>query len=561
MSSRQTIGNLDGFVLLHLAQELNFWAKDAFLQKIRNLDNLDYVLNFYRHGLSFKLRIGLHPNRQYCGLAKDTPAAQSPSSFTMQCRKHIGGAPLKQVRVTPYEREMSLLFANDFSLVVRFLSPSNLYLVHPNNTVLGLQGRCPDNRPGKPFQPLVPDAGVTPPSDGRSLLDLLVVKSGSVIDSFSDCFPSFPQRYWRLLIEHEGLASESLWEEVSLEQRSGLAQGWSKLHSLGLGWKGHEPDWVVHEWSQEDPFPEACALRNWAAKEIAQDNGDPALQRLKKELWQKIKRLKKTARKNLKLEQQRLQTALESGYLKTWGDMLLAYGFQHCKGDPRLVLQSWENPDEEVVIKIAPDLTATEQAEKYYKKYQKFNRSIPHVEERVQILEERLQELEELELYKDMATTISGLQDLFEQLPARSKQRKKKKSPQGSSKPYRFEAEGHTFLVGRNPRQNEKLTFQTANKWDYWFHARGYPGSHVILRLHQQEQPSDSLLSMAAALAANYSKAQGQTVVDVIVCRVKDVTKITGGRPGKVIFKNDMNLAVRPEQWLSQLKETTPQDS
>ena len=120
----------------------------------------------------------------------------------------------------------------------------------------------------------------------------------------------------------------------------------------------------------------------------------------------------------------------------------------------------------------------------------------------------------------------------------------------GASRPLvRTTPDGLRIMIGRNSRQNEKLTLRDAAPEDLWFHVKNAPGSHVVLKLKESgvNAPSDSDVLFAAGLAAYYSSQRAGTKVDVDYTTVKNVKKIPGGRPGMVNYHSFNTITVKPE--------------
>lgn len=103
------------------------------------------------------------------------------------------------------------------------------------------------------------------------------------------------------------------------------------------------------------------------------------------------------------------------------------------------------------------------------------------------------------------------------------------------------------MLAGRTDADNDYLSLKLAGPNDYWFHIRGMPGSHVILRAKDGEDPDRKTLKAAASIAAYYSKARNGGVVPVSCTRARHVTKAKGAKPGTVYIKKETVLKVRPE--------------
>ncbi len=105
---------------------------------------------------------------------------------------------------------------------------------------------------------------------------------------------------------------------------------------------------------------------------------------------------------------------------------------------------------------------------------------------------------------------------------------------------------GFQVLAGKTDADNDKLSVKFAAPNDYWFHVRGMPGSHVILRLNENDEPSKDIIKQAAAVAAYHSKARTGGVVPVSCTRAKHVTKARGEKPGTVHIRKEMVMKVRP---------------
>jgi predicted ribosome quality control (RQC) complex YloA/Tae2 family protein len=119
-----------------------------------------------------------------------------------------------------------------------------------------------------------------------------------------------------------------------------------------------------------------------------------------------------------------------------------------------------------------------------------------------------------------------------------------------NSKPDAFEYEldgGYKVLAGKTDAENDFLSIKFAAPNDYWFHVRGLPGSHVILRIGEKDEPAKDIIKQAAAVAAYHSKARSGGVVPVSCTRAKHVTKVRGDKPGTVHIRKETVLKVRPE--------------
>jgi predicted ribosome quality control (RQC) complex YloA/Tae2 family protein len=105
---------------------------------------------------------------------------------------------------------------------------------------------------------------------------------------------------------------------------------------------------------------------------------------------------------------------------------------------------------------------------------------------------------------------------------------------------------GWIVLAGRTDEDNDRLSLKTAAPNDWWFHVRGQPGSHVVLRVPAGQEPDRNILKAAAAVAAYHSKARQGGVVAVSATRARYVTKPRGVKAGSVQIRKEIVLKVRP---------------
>ena len=123
-------------------------------------------------------------------------------------------------------------------------------------------------------------------------------------------------------------------------------------------------------------------------------------------------------------------------------------------------------------------------------------------------------------------------------------QNKQNKKEKITSKPFHYiSGDGYHMYVGKNNFQNEELTFKIATGNDWWFHAKGIPGSHVIVKSNNEELP-DTTFEEAARLAAYYSKGKGQEKVEIDYIQKKHVKKPAGGKPGLVIYHTNYSMMI-----------------
>ena len=245
-----------------------------------------------------------------------------------------------------------------------------------------------------------------------------------------------------------------------------------------------------------------------------------------------------------------LEQCAERESLRVAGDLVNANLYAIPKGAAGADLPNfYEEGSPLVHIKLDPALTASQNAQKYYKEYRKAKTAEEKLQEQIGIAGNELLYLDSV---LDALARAETERDLMEIRAELSEQgyvrtvRSKKEKPAAVSAPLSFTtSDGFTVLVGRNNRQNDKLTMKMASNNDIWFHTKNIPGSHTVL-VTEGKRPTEQAMEEAAVLAARHSKAKDSAQVPVDYTQVRNVSKPQGAKPGMVIYVNYKTLFVDP---------------
>ena len=235
------------------------------------------------------------------------------------------------------------------------------------------------------------------------------------------------------------------------------------------------------------------------------------------------------------------------------GELLIASLYMLHRGDTAAFVPDYNrDPPETVRIELDPRRSPSENAERYFRLYRKAKNAREVLGEQIERSRTELAYLASVASFLERAESEQDLTDLRDELyHAGYASRMKNYSPQNKKKLSRpsetVTPGGYRLLIGRNNLQNDHLTFRVAEKGDLWFHAKGVPGSHVLL-LCDGEEPSAEDYTFAASLAAGYSQASSGQQVAVDYTRVKNVRKPSGARPGYVIYKTNYTAYVTPRK-------------
>ena len=317
--------------------------------------------------------------------------------------------------------------------------------------------------------------------------------------------------------------------------------------------------------------------------------------------------------KKREIHEQDLEEGKKADALKHSGDLILTYKYMIKQGESSVTLTDYASENQsEITIPLNPTLDASGNAQEYYKRFHKAKRKMELAENYLKEDEMAAQYLRSLNAAVNAASSVEDLEAINEEIRAEisgdsgfrkgaatsknsnankgdpNKMVGVAKSGKASSRALREAAkranmnkgnkdkskeralpcrrymtsDGYEILAGRNNIQNEQLTFHTASRRDWWFHVKGLPGTHVILKTKpNEEMPSDNAVLEAASLAAFFSKAiileehmtsedskPGQLKAEVDYCPVSHVKKIPGAKPGMVIYEGYYSVLVEAKE-------------
>lgn len=260
--------------------------------------------------------------------------------------------------------------------------------------------------------------------------------------------------------------------------------------------------------------------------------------------------------KKLVMHCENLEKAKDRDRYKIYGDLLTANMYRLKYGMDRVEVENYySEPLETVTIKMDETLSPSQNAQKYYKKYNKAKVTEKYATEQIADAEDEKYYLETVLESLVKAETPAELSDIRDELADQGyvpKSNSKNKKHQKKSVPMKFlSSDGYEILVGRNNKQNDELTIRMAYSTDIWLHTKNIPGSHTIIRTRGENEVPDQTVLEAAQLAAYFSKAQNSSKVPVDYTAVKNVKKPNGAKPGMVIYDFYNTLYVEPKKLAS----------
>ncbi len=249
--------------------------------------------------------------------------------------------------------------------------------------------------------------------------------------------------------------------------------------------------------------------------------------------------------KKYDLQCQQIKDTEKREKYRIYGELLHTYGYSAEPGAKTLTAQNYYT-GEMITIPLDSTLTAAENARKYFEKYGKLKRTYETLSQLTVEVKAEIDHLESIAAALDIAEQEADLAQIKEELIQSGYIRRKgsSKREKMTSRPFHYiSSDGFHIYVGKNNYQNDELTFKFAVGNDWWFHAKGIPGSHVLVRSEGKDLP-DTTFEEAARLAAHYSKGRGQEKVEIDYTEKKNVKKPGGGKPGFVVYYTNYSMMI-----------------
>ncbi len=262
--------------------------------------------------------------------------------------------------------------------------------------------------------------------------------------------------------------------------------------------------------------------------------------------------------KKYDLQLKQLKDTDKMDKLRVYGELLHTYGYEAAPGAKSVTVDNYYTGSK-LTIPLDETKTAMENAASYFDRYNKLKRTKEALTELTVRVKDEIDHLESILNALDFAVDEEDLSEIKRELVesgyikgkgAHTGRSGGKEGRSGSGKPrykskplHYISTDGFHMYVGKNNYQNDELTFKVAEGSDWWFHAKGMPGSHVIVKTGGKELP-DRTFEEAARLAAHYSKGAGDGKVEVDYLRRKDVKKPGGAKPGYVIYYTNYSMTI-----------------
>jgi predicted ribosome quality control (RQC) complex YloA/Tae2 family protein len=576
----------DGGMLRAVLTELNQACAGAKVERVCQpaADEIDLVLadRGQRNRLVINAGAGT-PHMALSHINKENPAVAP--MFCMLLRKHLAGAKLIAGEQLGFERAARLRFAGydemgyptEKTLIAEIMGKySNLILLDGKDKILAVL-RPVDFTTSRKRQVLPGMIYEAPPAQDK--VDPLT-ETGEGLAAYLSTVPEGKTLARALSDHYLGIASQTAAEIahratgspetlVVETDANDVCREFSAWFSSVRDGK-FVPTLVLREDGSPLDYTYApTAYRGAAAKTEAVDSFATLLDRFfgerdrherirqrASDLLQLLSHAEARLMRKLAAQREELADCAKAEDYRREADLIVANIYRLSRGMTEFLATDYTGEEpRDVLVRLDGRLTPSANAQRMYKYYNKAKTAARVLGEQIAAAEAELQYLSGVREFLDRAESEADLVEIRDELyRAGYASRMKNYTPPRNVKlrPREFTtASGYRLLCGRNNLQNEQLTFRVAEKDDLWFHAKGVPGSHVILVCGGEEPPAEDY-TQAAAIAAYYSAASGSPVA-VDYTRVRHVKKPAGSKPGYVIYKTNYTAYVEP---IADIKKT-----
>ncbi|HIH1053190.1 TPA: Rqc2 family fibronectin-binding protein [Streptococcus agalactiae] len=540
--------SFDGFFLHHLTNELQEQIEKGRIQKVNQPFDHELVLTIRNNRRNYKLLLSAHP---VFGRIQTTEAnfqnPQNPNTFTMIMRKYLQGAVIETIQQIENDRILEIIVSNKneigdhikATLVVEIMGKhSNIILIDKNEHKI-IESIKHVGFSQNSYRTILPGSTYIAPPKTKAInpFDISDQTLFELLQT-NDLSPKNLQQLFQGLGRDTALELSHCLKDNKLND---FRQFFSREYYPSLTEKSFS---AVQFSSSHETFQSLGQLLDYYYQEkavkdrIAQQASD-LIHRVQSELEKNIKKLAK--------QQDELLATENAEEFRQKGELLTTYLSMVPNNQDIVVLDNYYT-NQTIEISLDRALTPNQNAQRYFKKYQKLKEAVKHLKGIISDTKNTITYLESVETSLNHAS-MEDINDIREELVetgfikrrAHDKQHKRKKPEQYLA------SDGKTIImVGRNNLQNDELTFKMARKGELWFHAKDIPGSHVLIR--DNLNPSDEVKTDAAELAAYYSKARLSNLVQVDMIEAKKLNKPSGTKPGFVTYTGQKTLRVTPTQ-------------
>lgn len=554
----------DGIVTKTIVNELNSCLLEGKIDKISMPNKLEIILGVYGNKQNHKLLISTHPNNGRINLTNYTKENPLKAfNFCMVLRKYLLGGKILNISSPGLERVIKIDIENlnelndrvNYSLIVEIMGKySNIILVK-NNTIIDsikhVDSSMSSVREVLPARPYI-----LPTQEDRidflstNLVDFIDIVSSKNIDlvkAISSSFIGFSTTFINYILSNMTKANDlpAIYNQINNTIKSIEKNSYIPIPIL-------DKNNIVKDYTltySEDKNSSLTILNKFIDDFYHNKETFELFKNQRDNLLKIVLVNINKASKVLSSINSKLETCKTMDKYNLYGELITANLYRIKDSLSPVTLENYYDNNKKITIQLDPMLTTSQNAVKYYKKYNKLKNTKAIVSKQLELIEANYMYLESVVYELQNCNSYEELLEIKQEIQSQGliNEQNKGKKENLVSMPLNFNINNFVVLVGKNNKQNDKLTLKIAKKNDIWLHTQKIHGSHVIIQTNGKKVDNDTL-KKAASLAAYYSKGKSSSNVPVDYCFVKYVKKPNGAKPGMVVYTDHKTLYVNPNK-------------
>ena len=569
---------LDGITVSCIKKEMSDRLSGGYITKIAQPEKDELALTVKNGREAYRLVISANPSLPliyFSDKNKQSPA--TAPAFCMLLRKHIGSGRILDIVQPSLERVLVILIEhrNELGdlcrkkLIIELMGKhSNIIFTDTDDTIIDSIKRVPANVSS--VREVLPGRKYFIPQTQEKSDPYIIEESEFIGLVFSKAYP-LPKAIYSSLTGFSPMAGEEIALRASIDPEKPASECTKseRLHvfhtfsgfmddikncvySPTIYYENGTPadfsvfESVLYRNDEKQVFDSVFDLlytyyaRRESASRIRQKSSD-----LRKIVATALERNVK----KLQLQQKQLKDTEKKDRFKVYGELLTAYGYSLEEGADKLETVNFYT-GENVTIPLDATISPLDNAKRYFDKYGKLKRTSEAVSLQIEETAGEIEHLESIQEALETASDEADLSQISDELKDFGYIKKKNTSGKGrklKAKPMHFiSSDGYHIYVGKNNYQNDELTFASPYNYDWWFHSKGIPGSHVVVKSNDAVPP-DSTFEEAGKLAAYFSKGRNASKVEIDYTLRRNVKKPAKAKPGFVVYYTNYSMMAPPD--------------
>ena len=540
--------SFDGFFLHHMTEELRRELLGGRIQKINQPFEQELVLQIRSNRQSHKLLLSAHSvfgRVQLTDTTFENPAV--PNTFIMVMRKYLQGAVIEAIQQVENDRILEISVSNKneigdsvaVTLVIEIMGKhSNIILLDKSSGKI-IEAIKHVGFSQNSYRTILPGSTYVAPPQTGSINPFTVGD-----EKLFEILHTEDLESKRLQQIFQGLGRDTATElsgRLTADKLKTFRAFFASQTQPSLTEKSFSALLFSDSKTQISTLSELLDTfyKDKAERDRVNQQASELIRRVENELEKNRKKLGK--------QEEELLATENAEEFRQKGELLTTFLHQVPNDQEQVELDNYYT-GEKIIISLDKALTPNQNAQRYFKRYQKLKEAVKHLTSLIEETRATILYLESVETALAQASLTEIAEIREELIQTGFIRRRQREKIQKRQKPEKYLAtDGQTIiLVGRNNLQNDELTFKMAKKDELWFHAKDIPGSHVVITGNLQ--PSDEVKTDAAELAAYFSKARLSNLVQVDMIETRKLNKPTGGKPGFVTYTGQKTLRVTPDE-------------